>query len=776
MPSSLPLRIGRAVALLLAAGASSLAAQDDVELLGRMYGARPPAAYYELRARDAGAFGFRRAWIARNPRVEATGFEADGAPRFEMRAGDVDGRSPRRFDAPARVLGPRDEVVEGTFRFPVVLGYFADDAAPPPYGPAAVQREFFDGPNSRGATVSEFYSEISGGKVALEGRTTPWVQSELTRELTTGGISGLGGRIGLFLHQILEAADDGSIDWGQFDNDGPDGVPDSGDDDGFVDVLVVFHPTFGAECGGDGQSERIWAHKWSLSSAYGAIPVPERPPEATFATTSVGASGDPIRVDDYTIQPVISCDGSSINEIGVLAHELGHGFGLPDLYCTSSQCESNGIGRWGLMGQGSWGCGSFDPARPCSMGAWSKSVLGWVDVQTLAPDSDHGVIDLPPVATSGSVVRVDAGDGSDEYYLLENRQRLGAESDLPSSGLLIWHIDPDYVAERWPINRVNPSPRFGHLGVRVVQADGRLDLEGGVNRSDAGDPFPGLQSTDRFHAGAAPQSITHEGRAAGVTLTGIQQVGTTVRFRATTGFRDVSVTVQGSDTPGLVAVDDEPLPPGGAVFTRAPFEAFVLEAAAGDLLEAGIRRPFLRWADDPTASRRRIYITPLDGATALSAVYGGEEVQLTPALEGGILDVAPGTLVTTPFSADLWVPRGQDVSIRAAPTPGYAFLDWTGAWAGRDNPFTFTAVGPLEIGARFGLTFSSLATALVADPAALDARLREALDEFGNHDGRYDVGDLRAYLRRGDTTASAAAGAAQAAESPSSRTGGEGRP
>lgn len=745
---------GAHLALLLAVGASGAAAQDDVELLGRVYGARPPAAYYDLRARTPGAFEFGRAWKARNPRLEVSGVTPDGAPRFEIRGGvlDADGRTPRRFDAPAATLGRREDGVEGTFRFPVVLGYFADDLAPPAFDAADVQNEFFDGPNSRGQTIPEFYDAISGGKVELEGRTYGWVRSELTGALTTGGISGLGGRIGLFIHQILEEADDGSVDWGQFDNDGPDGVPDSGDDDGFVDVLVVIHPTWGAECGGEGQNERIWSHKWTLSAAYGLIPTPERPPEPTFATSTTGASGQPIRIDDYTIQPAYSCDESSINEIGVLAHELGHGFGLPDLYCTSSQCPSNGIGRWGLMGQGSWGCGSFDPSRPCAMGAWSKSVLGWVDVQTLAPDTDHGTVTLPPVATARTVLRIDAEDGSDEYYLLENRQRLGVDADLPGSGMVVWHVDPDYVAQRWPVNAVNPNPASGlHLGVRVIQADGRFELEGGTSRSDAGDPFPGLQSTDRFHAGAAPQSITHEGRAAGVTLTAIEEVGTDVRFRATTGFRDITVDVEGSDDPGLVLLDDQPLPPGGAAFTRAPFEAFILDAAAGQDLGPGVRRPFVEWSDDPSASRRRIYVTPLDGTTALTAVYGGEEVRLMPVLEGGILDVDPGALVTDPFAADLWVPLGEEVSVRAAPTPGYAFLDWTGDWSGRPNPFTVTPLQPLEVGARFGLTFASLATALAADRASLDAGLRAALDDFGNHDGRYDVGDLRAFLRRGET-------------------------
>ncbi len=45
-------------------------------------------------------------------------------------------------------------------------------------------------------------------------------------------------RTGDYLVQALSLADV-TLDFGQFDNDGPDGVANSGDDDGFVDALSV---------------------------------------------------------------------------------------------------------------------------------------------------------------------------------------------------------------------------------------------------------------------------------------------------------------------------------------------------------------------------------------------------------------------------------------------------------------------------------------------------------------------------------------------------------
>ena len=53
------------------------------------------------------------------------------------------------------------------------------------------------------------------------------------------------------------------------------------------------------------------------------------------------------------------------------------------------------------------------------MTAWSKEVLGWANVTTLAPDAALGVLTLDAVETSGDVIRIDAMDGSGDYLLLE---------------------------------------------------------------------------------------------------------------------------------------------------------------------------------------------------------------------------------------------------------------------------------------------------------------------------------------------------------------------
>jgi M6 family metalloprotease-like protein len=173
-----------------------------------------------------------------------------------------------------------------------------------------------------------------------------------------------------------------------------------------------------------------------------------------------------------------------LSPFGVLAHEFGHLLGLPELYAPGAATHE-GIGVWGLMGQGTW-LGHGD--QPPHLDAWSKKLLGWVDVETI----DHTTtgVTLPAVTRAPRVVKIPASpDTPQEYYLLENRLREGADAKLPGDGLLIWHVDERVNGFRTA--QQNPAHKLLHL----VEADGRGDLDrghaAGGNRGDATDPWQG---------------------------------------------------------------------------------------------------------------------------------------------------------------------------------------------------------------------------------------------------------------------------------------------
>ncbi|MBT3773555.1 MAG: hypothetical protein HOF87_03330, partial [Gemmatimonadales bacterium] len=211
------------VVVALVFGPAASVAQD-VEMLGDRYGTEPPAAYYQALAGDPEAFRF-----------------AHGRPaRMRAQMAAVGNTGP----GPLRILGPREGPVTGTYRIPVITGLFADspEGADLAHSITEVQAAYF---GANPGTITDFYSEISGGRITLEGDVQDWTKASFTRAQATGGNSGLSsGTTGAFILQLVIRLKD--VDWGLYDNDGPDGMPNSGDDDGFVDALAVIHPTAGA--------------------------------------------------------------------------------------------------------------------------------------------------------------------------------------------------------------------------------------------------------------------------------------------------------------------------------------------------------------------------------------------------------------------------------------------------------------------------------------------------------------------------------------------------
>ena len=663
---------------------------QDVEMLGERFGTQPPPGYWEELARDPNAFQFEREGLARLRYMQ----QLRGAP-FQELIGPGGER--------AAFIGPRDVPMVGTFRFPLVLGLFSDSPEPA-FTQERVQQEFFDGPNSYYRTIPEFFDEMSGGRVTLEGVTHPWVRTGLTRSQVVGLNNGLSSSrnegVGAFIEQVVAGLDAQGVDWTEFDLTG----------DGFVDVLTVMHPQHGAECGGGGG--RVWSHRWSIRNAtQGRLD-----PGIRTNTPRPGGDGY-IYIRDYTIQPLLDCDASNINRIGVFAHELGHGFGLPDLYGTYG-AATRGVGRWDLMGTGVWGCQGSDAARPCHMGAWSKAMLGWVDVQTVPADTDLGSVSLPPVLLSNEVLRIDAMDGTDQYLLLENRQRIGFDGQLWEPGLLVWHVDESVLAERWTSNTVNTNAN--RLGVWLRQADGRDELARvSSNHGDPGDPFPGCIKDDYwdyfnpnlpcvrrnrvFHAGSEPAARTHEGVPFGLTLTGIELTGSAphnVRFDLSTRLTRVTLEAEGEGPvpTSPFRADGMPVPGDPVTLEAAPFDTRVIEAPPGESIADGVRFGFLGWHDG--AGRVREFVVP-ERDTALVARYGGEEVRVRWAPSSDIDGPVPGSLLTTPESTDLWFPRGTSVLFEAEALTGFAFREWTGALAGAANPVTRVVDGPIDVGADF---------------------------------------------------------------------------
>lgn len=277
-------------------------------------------------------------------------------------------------------------------------------------------------------------------------------------------------------------AADTAVDFSEFDND----------NDGYIDALFVVHAGQGAEV--TGNPNHIWSHAWNT------VNVPYV---------------DGVYAYSYSTEPE---DG----KIGVFAHEAGHAiFGLPDLY--DYDYDSYGVGNWSLMAYGSW---NFNGRSPAHMDAYSKVSSGFVVPQVVTSNMDSVII--PNVNYNPVIFKMwrDGSPGS-QYFLVENRRRLGFDTYLPWEGLLIYHVD-----ENIPNNNNQWYPGYtssGHYRVALEQSDGLWEMERYMNSGNYGDPFPGsMLIYTTFNDTTVPDSKDYDSMATYVAVENISVPGDTM--------------------------------------------------------------------------------------------------------------------------------------------------------------------------------------------------------------------------------------------------------
>ncbi len=352
------------------------------------------------------------------------------------------------------------------------------------------------------SSLHNYYDEVSYGQLSVVGNSTAWYtvpnpMSEYGADSLSGTDDANGAVYRLVTDAVLLA--DADIDFSEYDNDG----------DGIVDHLAVVHSGQGQESSVN--TNAIWSHRWAVVDADMSAPGNQE------------LMVDGVQVYWYTMQ-------SEFSPMGVFAHEFGHDLGLIDLYDTED--DSEGIGPWGLMGGGAW-LGSpagSEPAHPC---AWSKIELGWVTpFEVLTPLVAENI---PQVETSGVIYKLPIADtpAGEEYFLIENRQRVGFDSALPGSGLLIWHVDES----------VDSNDDQFHRRVDLEEAD----EVNGEDPTQATDPW--FDSEEGFTPTSIPDSGTYANARSGWKVRNISTSNTTMTADITREVEnDLAVTAVSSKT------------------------------------------------------------------------------------------------------------------------------------------------------------------------------------------------------------------------------------
>ncbi len=371
------------------------------------------------------------------------------------------------------------------------------------------------------ASLRSYFLETSYGAFDLSGFVTGWYTSQALYDdivnptdicgqdndygldITEGAVDPAKSDYPLNVWGIVAEAvalADGNVDFATYDNDGPDGTPDSGDDDGYVDFLVVVHPGLGAEHF-NGSCNDIWSLQSDLESYQ-----PTR-----------GTKADGVGIGPFVIVP-------ELGEIGVFAHEICHLLGLPDLY--NSRTGEAIVGDYCLMDTGAWGGPQHARGSvPAHLSAPMKYFLGWIEPTSIClgceMDSAVAAVVQPSetwkthsayeiLRNPGGMDWNPDGTGSGEYFLVENRYRYLGYFDeyLPGTGLLIWKVDE---------SRPDNNDRLARLA-EVIQADG----DGSPTGSDA-DFWPGSLFKTEFTPDTDPPSTLSGGRFSGVSIENMGQ-------------------------------------------------------------------------------------------------------------------------------------------------------------------------------------------------------------------------------------------------------------
>ncbi|NOT08629.1 MAG: hypothetical protein HOP28_10550 [Gemmatimonadales bacterium] len=570
-----------------------------------------------------------------------------------------------------------------TLRLLVLPARFADSPLPP-VSREQLQREFFDGPSAAG-TLPDFFAEASGGRLALSGEVGNWVQTAI-RSTDWENLALVNEFLNMRMEQAAAAirAADPEVDFGLYDNDGPDGLPNSGDDDGTVDAGVAL----------------LWAEPQSTCNGTPLHPEAIRfanaaREETPLATAERTPSGQPIVVRRASFSSAVDCSGLQVAGIAVLAHELGHQlFNLPDVYSPQfAPPLPNGqpdrinnrrwiLGCWEIMAAGSgWGCGSgaeLHQTRPSLFGPGSREAIGWL-VPTLVPEVRDQEFILRPTAQDGGVLRIPVRPGDlREYFQIEYRQRIGFDDRTPGSGVLIYSVDTTRAIGG------GCSGTCRSYREQIVEADARGDLlrtglEGG-NRGEASDAFAsGGTAPTRFAANTTPAARARDGSLTTLTIHNI---------KVDEGARTATIRLSTARTPAFVRNDG-----ANASVTALAVINFVARAAGGALPYA--------WT-----------ATGLPPGVQLSVFPGTDSAALVgSAKESGAFPVAL---------------RVQD------------------ALGGQVDAATSWQVGAPAIAASAAVLKLLRGTGST-DLSPAEA---EFLDLMGNRNGRFDVGDARALRGR----------------------------
>jgi M6 family metalloprotease-like protein len=282
------------------------------------------------------------------------------------------------------------------------------------------------------------------------------------------------------------AANNAGLDFTQFDTD----------NDTIIDNVFVYYAGYNEAEGGPANT--IWPHRW------GVYPRALFPSDYNYTGTVASITFDGKRLMDYSCTSELKGNlGTNMCGIGTFCHEFGHVLGLPDYYDTSGT-QSNTLDTWEIMDYGPYLNGGNTPP---SYSVWDRFFLGYLTPQQISTSSNFTLQPLylgttQPANTDGQAYLlsatthnlIGAAPSPAEFFLVEYRKHtgwdtylgqaigsIGTNSNIPSDGMCIWHID--YLQSVWDANTPNnytgsTQTASSHMHVYLQPLNGQTTTPG----------------------------------------------------------------------------------------------------------------------------------------------------------------------------------------------------------------------------------------------------------------------------------------------------------
>lgn len=135
------------------------------------------------------------------------------------------------------------------------------------------------------------------------------------------------------------------------------------------------------------------------------------------------------------------------SNVTVMAHEMGHGFGLPHSSGMYGRTYDN---RWDVMSDTWTDCGNLSDAVYGCLGqhtnTYHKNLAGWIGPRRyVVPTGSVATLTLEQLAQPQTadylMAQIPINGSSSRYYTVEARRKVGYDLKLPGQGVIIHQVD-----------------------------------------------------------------------------------------------------------------------------------------------------------------------------------------------------------------------------------------------------------------------------------------------------------------------------------------------